>query len=104
MIHVTDEGVYQDKVDPGFPWPEFVYLTRDSKDETGELSKIVEVWAERPSGSRGELEDGSQGLGMLWLSTGDADGLLGRYTLAAAEKFFRTIPETDHECIRAPAR
>lgn len=99
------EGAYDDVVKPGDDWPEFVFLTRDSSDEDGRLSQVVEVWSEPPAMSRAEHDDGSPAPGSCWLPRDpERDGILGRYALKSAEKFFRTVPATDAECVRAPCR
>lgn len=100
---MSEPGVYLERVVVGSDWPEFVYLTRDSDDWTGELSDVVEVWADRPVISRAELSDGRPAPGCGWFPpTQDSEGLLGRYSLASARHHFRTVPETDHECVKAP--
>lgn len=97
---MIDEGIYLTHVDAGADWPEFVLLTRDSQDETGELSQVVEVWADAP---RRSAEEG--GPGATWLPTNiESEGLLGRYSLEAARRFFRTVPENSREVVRAPCR
>lgn len=99
------EGVYLLAVVAGADWPEFVRLTRDSDDWTGELSDVVEVWAESPVMSRAEMSDGSPAPGVCWMPrSSEADGVLGRYSLEAARKFFRTVPDSDRECVVAPCR
>lgn len=102
---MIEEGIYLERVDVGLDWPEYVFLTRDSHDGTGELSKVVEVWADCPTQWNAQDANGKRVPGVLWTPRdSEAEGLLGRYSLAAAAKFFRTLPETDHECIRAPTR
>lgn len=97
---MIDEGIYLTRVDVGADWPEFVILTRDAQDETGELSQVVEVWADAPRMSPEEL-----GPGVTWLPRDlESEGLLGRYSLESARKFFRTVPDTAREVVRAPCR
>lgn len=77
-------------------WPEYVYLTRDCDEETGELSETVEVWREPP-----ELYVSD--IGSLWISCHTDEMLLGRYPVSALTRL-RTLPETGRECVRLPVK
>lgn len=97
---MSEPGIYLTRVDVGADWPEYVYLTRDADDDTGALSPVVEIWADRPVQS-----PQTEGPGVCWFpSSQDSEGLLGRYSAAAAAVFFRTVPESSRQCVRAPCR
>jgi hypothetical protein len=75
-----------------------VWITRDSglgpDGATGDLYQHVDVWTVRPTGLRDDV-------GRYWLPI-SADIVkvhAGRYTLDDAKRRFRTLPDTDLECI-----
>jgi len=75
-----------------------VWLTRDSSDDDGALSEVVDVWSSRPA-----MADSYEGcLGVLWLCGEDAP--VQRLPVEVAQKTYATIPETDRECVRIPCR
>lgn len=70
-----------------------IWLTRDSDHEG--LSDIVSVWKSRPL--RHRLATG----GAFWLDNRDNIwDRISRYRRADAVLRFRTLPDTDLECIR----
>ncbi len=76
-----------------------VWLTRDC-DEDGTLRPVVEVWSAMPHRSTGEAEHGA----VIWFGGDEDDPTTGdriaAYALEAAAKRFRTLPESDRECVR----
>lgn len=69
------------------------YLTRDSYSD-GSLLPGVHVWNHRPD----RIKDPDGILGYIW-KQGKA-GWIATLTIEQAAKQFRTLPETDLECIR----
>lgn len=73
-----------------------VWLTRDSDTDDGGLSPVIDVWSSRPERTHDEL-------GAYWLADTDAQHL-GHYKIESARARFKTIPDTDLECIRMYVR
>ena len=95
---MIDEGIYLTAVALPADAPKMLWLTRDSDDISGELSEIIEVWAERPTRSPVPAD---LGLGACWLpSHEDHAGLVLRVHRTGAARYFGTLPESDRECIR----
>ena len=87
------------------PTPATYYLTRDTNCQ-GELSTVVDVWYRKPMRCKITIDNG----GYTWLpSVAPGEdrhevprdlGYYGNFTLAQCVLWFRTIPETDIECIK----
>lgn len=84
------------------------FLTRDT-NASGELSLVIDVWWRRPIRHRVTHRSGN-----VWLpsrspdarpSDGTADiGYLGAYSVDQVKQWFKTVPDTDMECIRCDTR
>lgn len=74
-----------------------VFLTRDSR--AGVLDDEIDLWRVRPDRLRGgEVGAGGECVRILW-ATESLTNHLGRMTPKVAAATFKTIPETDRECI-----
>lgn len=79
------------------PGPVF-WLTRDSF--AGQLEDHIDVWESAPI-RRVFAADDYGAVGIEWLDCGAGMGLhVESLTLAEATLRFRTLPETDRECVR----
>lgn len=70
-----------------------LWLTRDSFD--GQLESKVDVWTSPPTRDRIVV-----GVTEWWDMNSGTEFLLERLTIAQAKAKYRTIPETDRECVR----
>lgn len=82
--------------------PHTYYLTRSS-NSNGELSAMIDVWYRRPVGPRRLAFN----RGRTWLPSDPPDGIdwkddigyYGAYSVQYCLAAFKTVPETDGECI-----